>query len=216
MGWSKASSNLGKAAPRPRFDSSRAVDGVRLESDAMLVVAVARRSEAALTELYRRHAGSVLCAAVRVLSMRPLAEDVVHGVFLLLWRSPERFQTGGGSLRAILLAQAHGTAIEILRSEHDRRRREEDPHVVEAECVLGDELLDFVAGQKLRAAVTVLGDTERAAISLAYFGGRTCAEVAALLGVPEVTIRSRIRSGLVRLCAALVEQGTDPLASNRS
>ena len=62
-----------------------------IESDSVLVVAVARREEAALAELYRRHGGSLFCAALRVLSVRELAEEVVQDIFLRLWRSPERF-----------------------------------------------------------------------------------------------------------------------------
>lgn len=174
----------------------------------MLVVAVARRDGAALAELYRRHAGSLFCAALRVLSMRPLAEEVVQDVFLRLWQNPERFQPERGSLRAFLLAQCHGHAIDIVRSEGARRRREErNIHAVKSAYLLEDQILDFVAGEELRRAVATLCATEREAISLAYFGGRTYLEVAALLGVPEGTIKSRIRSGLARLRVALVDAG---------
>lgn len=211
MGWSKTSSTSEAAAPGTAFGSPRTLD-----SDSMLVVAVARRNEAALAELYRRHAGSIFCAALRVLSMRPLAEEIVRDVFLLLWRSPERFQPERGSLRAALLAQGHCTAIDLVRSENARRRREVGLRAVAAECVLDDQILDFVAGQTLREAVAVLREDEREAISLAYFGGHTCSEVAALLAVPEETISGRIRCGLVRLRVALVEEGIDPFATNTS
>jgi RNA polymerase sigma-70 factor (ECF subfamily) len=191
------------------------VNGERLASDSMLVVAVARRDEAALAELYRRHAGSLFCAALRVLSVRPLAEEVVRDVFFRLWRSPERFQPEQGSLRTFLLAQCHRSAIDIVRSENARWRSEESNlHAVKAAYVLEDQLLDFVAGQKLRGAVATLCNAEREAISLAYFGGHTYAEVAALLDVPEGTIKSRIRSALARLRVAFVEAGIDPLVAN--
>ena len=184
-------------------------------SDPVLVVAVARRDEGALAELYRRHGGSLFCAALRVLSVRELAEEVVQDIFLRLWRNPERFDPARGSLRAFLLAECHGRAVDIVRSETARRRREESTaHAQESHQVLEDEVLDFVVGDELRKAVEKLCRPEREAISLAYFGGKTYLGVAAILGIPEGTAKSRIRSGLARLRVAVVEAGIDPVMSN--
>jgi RNA polymerase sigma-70 factor (ECF subfamily) len=184
-------------------------------SDAVLVVAVARRDQGALAELYRRHGGSLFCAALRVLSARPLAEEAVQDIFIRLWQSPERFDPARGSLRSFLLAQCHGRAVDIVRSESARRRREDgDASAHRASYVLEDEVLDFVAGQKLREAVATLSEKEQQAICLAYFGGHSYVEVASLLGVPEGTVKSRIRSGLIRLRSAVVAAGLDPRLAN--
>ncbi len=191
------------------------VSGLPLASDSTLVVAVARRHEAAFAELYRRHAGSLLCAALRVVSTRPLAEQLVQDLFAQLWRCPDQFQPEQGSLRAFLLAQCHRSAVDIVRSMNARLSHGgRNLHAVEGSFVSEDQLLDFVAGHRLRAAVATLREAEREAISLTYFGGRTCEEVAVLLDVPEETIRSLIRSGLARLRAALLEAGIDPLVTN--
>ncbi len=169
---------------------------------------MARRDQAALGELFRRHGGSLFCAALRVLSARDLAEEVVQDVFVRLWRNPERFDAARGPLRPFLLAQSHGRAVDIVRSENARRRREEgDANTVETQSTVEDDVLDFVVGEKLREAVGSLCKTEREAISLAYFGGHSYVEVASLLGIPEGTAKSRIRSGLARLRTALVEAG---------
>lgn len=196
---------------RPQSDvSGRALptNGDRTASDFTLVVGVARRDQAALGELFRRHGGSLFCAALRVLSARDLAEEVVQDVFVRLWRNPERFDAARGPLRPFLLAQSHGRAVDIVRSESARRRREEgDANTVETQSTVEDDVLDFVVGEKLREAVRSLRKTEREAISLAYFGGHSYVEVASLLGIPEGTAKSRIRSGLVRLRTALVEAG---------
>ena len=182
--------------------------GERAASDFVLVVAVARRDHAALGELYQRYGGSLFCAALRVLSSRDLAEEVVQDVFVRLWRNPERFDSARGPLRSFLLAQSHGRAVDVLRSEKARRRRETgDANAVSQQSSVEDDVLDFVVGEKVREAVRSLCQTEREAISLAYFGGHTYVEVASLLGIPEGTVKSRIRSALARLRTALVEEG---------
>ena len=183
-------------------------DGERTSSDFTLVVAVARRDQAALGALFHRYAGSLFCAALRVLSSRDLAEEVVQDVFVRLWRNPERFDPERGPLRPFLLAQAHGRAVDVVRSENARGRREAGgANAAQTQVTVEDDVLDFVVGEKVREAVAALCRTERQAISLAYFGGHSYVEVASLLGIPEGTAKSRIRSGLARLRPALVEAG---------
>lgn len=184
---------------------------VKALSDAALVVAIGRWDQDALAEAYRRHSGAVFALARRVLDDRARAEEVTQDVFTRLWDNPERFDPGRGSLRAYLLAQTHGRAVDLLRSDTSRRRREDrDAH---RERVLQDDLEREVHGlivaEQVREAVTRLGEDERRAIELAYFGGHTYREVALLLGHPEGTVKSRIRSGMSRLRRNLVEAGVD-------
>jgi RNA polymerase sigma-70 factor, ECF subfamily len=199
-----ASGSWDRQGPR----QGRPANGGLVTSDFTLVVAVARRDEVALGELYQRYGGSLFCAALRVLSARDLAEEVVQDVFVRLWRNPERFDAARGALRPFLLAQCHGRAVDIVRAEDARRRREvRDANAVKTQSTVEDVVLDFVVGEKVREAVSSLCQTEREAISLAYFGGHTYREVASLLGIPEGTAKSRIRSGLARLRTALIEGG---------
>ena len=178
-------------------------------SDAVLVVAISRFRQEALAEAYRRHAGAVFALSRRLLVDAALAEEVVQEVFLRLWDRPERFDHERGSLRSFLLAQTHGRSIDLLRSEVSRRRREERDHrrTAEAGYDIEREVMDLAVGEKVQAALETLPDGERQAIALAYFGGHTYREVAALLEQPEGTVKSRIRSGLQRLRTELVEAG---------
>ena len=93
-------------------------------SDAQLVTAIARYSEVALAEVYRRHGGAVFGLARKVLSNAAEAEDVTQEIFLRLWNQPDRFDPSRGSLRSFLLAQSHARAVDSVRSLNSRRLRE--------------------------------------------------------------------------------------------
>lgn len=178
-------------------------------SDAAVVVAIGRWRQDALAEAYRRHAGAVFGLALRVLADRALAEEIVQEVFLRLWDHPDRFDAERGSLRSYLLAQCHGRAVDVVRSETSRRAREDRDHLQRAEAGydLEHEVWDIVVADHVRQVLDQLPAAERQAIELAYFGGATYREVAAMLDQPEGTVKTRIRSGLHRLRAGLAEAG---------
>ena len=194
------------------------VDGVRLDDgqvgsvDEELVAALVDGDHDALAELYRRYGGAVWAVARRVCNDRTMAEDVTQTVFVDLWRRPERFDASRGSLRPWLIAQAHARAVDLVRSETARQRRQErEAHYapppspdVEAAAHLAS------LSEDVRRALDTLATDERDAIVLAYFGGHSYRETAALLGAPEGTIKSRIRRGLSGLRRALEAQGMTP------
>jgi RNA polymerase sigma-70 factor (ECF subfamily) len=178
-------------------------------SDAQLVTAVARYNEVALAEVYRRHGGAVYGLARRVLDNAAEAEDVTQEVFLRLWNQPDRFDPGRGSLRAFLLAQAHARAVDAVRSLNSRRAREvkDAQRTATAAYDLSHEAWDLALADKVSGALAGLPVDERRAIELAYYEGRTYIEVAELLDQPEGTVKSRIRNGMRRMRAALIEAG---------
>lgn len=184
-------------------------DDLSEASDSTLVLAIARYDQAALAEAYRRHAGAVFGLARRLLNDPAQAEEVVQEVFVRLWNTPERFDADRGSLRSFLLANCHGRSVDVLRSETSRRRREEKEARAAAESGydIDREVWDMALAGHVNTALSVLTPGERAAIELAYFGGRTYREVAAELGEAEGTVKSRIRTGLKRLRAELVAVG---------
>ena len=186
-------------------------DDLTIASDAQLVVAIGRWRQEALAEAYRRHAGAVMALASRVLASRNLAEEVVQEVFVRLWNDADRFDPARGSLRSWLLAQAHGRAVDLLRSESARKAREERDVRGRAESGydLEHEVFDLAVAEQVRDALTALPADERRAIELAYFGGLTYREVAVRLDQPEGTVKSRIRAGLKRLRAGLADAGLE-------
>jgi RNA polymerase sigma-70 factor, ECF subfamily len=178
-------------------------------SDAQLVTSVARYSEVALAEVYRRHGRAVYGLARRVLNDATEAEDVTQEVFLRLWRAPDRFDPDRGSLRSFLLAQAHGRAVDAVRSSSSRRRREvrDAAHTAHAAYDMQHEVWDLALADQVARAMSERSDDERRAIELAYFEGQTYREVARSLEQPEGTVKSRIRTGMRRLKVALADAG---------
>ncbi|MFP5579727.1 MAG: RNA polymerase sigma factor [Acidimicrobiia bacterium] len=185
------------------------IEQLQEASDASLVVSIGRYHEDALAEVYRRHAGAVFALARRLLADRTLAEEIVQEVFLRLWNDPDRFDPDRGSLRSYLLAQCHGRSVDLIRSESSRRRREEKELTLAAEAGydLEHEVWDMAVAERVKATLQTLPEGEREAILLAYFGGHTYREVADLLGTPEGTVKSRIRSGLKKMRGELAGVG---------
>jgi RNA polymerase sigma-70 factor (ECF subfamily) len=183
--------------------------GLHEVSDAQLVTSIARYSEVALAEAYRRHGGAVFGLAKRVLHNATEAEDVTQEVFLRLWNEPDRFDPARGSLRSFLLAQAHGRAVDAVRSSSSRRARETRDALRTAEAAydMQREVWDLAVADQVSQAMGELPEEERRAIELAYFDGCTYREVAQLLDQPEGTIKSRIRNGMRRMRAVLADTG---------
>ena len=185
------------------------MDDLELLSDSELCDALGHDDERALAEAYRRHGASVHNLARRVLNSVDLADEVTQDVFLDLWRRPEQFDAGRGSLRTLLVTRAHGRSVDLVRTETARRTRERRSaaDTALAGYDLDHFVVDLATADKVQGAVAALPADERVAIEMAYFEGMTYREVATTLGAPEGTIKSRIRSGLMRLRASLRQQG---------
>jgi RNA polymerase sigma-70 factor (ECF subfamily) len=196
-------------------------------ADAALVAALAAGSEAALAELYDRHVDAVHAAAFRLLGDRQAAEDVVQEVFLTLWNRADRFDPALGSLPAWLLTIARNRAVDRLRAAGRRPRLvsippaagEDEPDAAALERLAAERgILGWAGsadadpeaalelaetGAALRRTLAALPETERTAILLAYHDGLTQSEIAARLGWPLGTVKTRTRRALARLRDAL-------------
>lgn len=189
------------------MSSSEVPDGKMSEAntrDAALAAQVADRDQTAFEELFGRHRSAVKAVAARVLRDEGLAEDVVQETFVGFWNAPARFDPARGSLQSYLVTIAHRRAVDTVRSEVARTRREQappDPPHLDVE----DEVWSRTISETVRRALDELPETEREAIALAYLKGMSYVEVARRLGQPEGTVKSRIRSGMRRLSASLAQ-----------
>ena len=163
---------------------------------------------AAFAALYDEHSSAAMGLARRMLTNREAAEEVVQDAFLVMWRGG--YDATRGSIRAYLLTIVRNRAVDRLR--HQRSR----PTVVDdsaAQRVPSPERTDLRAEERelARTVATALADLppdQRSALELAYFAGLTQTEIAAHLGTPLGTVKSRMRMGLQRLRTSI-----DPVVS---
>ncbi len=169
--------------------------------DDTLVRRVAARHEAAFDELYYRHAPAVAAVARRIALDRASADEVVQATFLALWeRAPQL--ADGRPIRGWLVAVARNGAIDLVRRARttaslaliiDRASVES----VEADALANEE------GRTIQRALARLDADQRAVVELAYFGGLTQHEIAAITGAPLGTVKGRIRLAMRHLRRSL-------------
>jgi len=171
--------------------------------DAAMREALLEQREDALSEAYLRHGRQVFRVAYGVLRRTELAEDVTQEVFVRLWQRPERFDPTRGGLGGFLQLDAHGRSIDLLRSEQSRINREiKEQHLSSASTSpisIEEEVMKRISSEEVRDALGQLRPEERSPIAMAFFLGHSYRSVAEILGVPEGTVKSRIRTGMARL-----------------
>lgn len=188
------------------------------DEDALLVRRVAAGEEEAIGLLYDRLGRSVYALCLRIVRDTGAAEELTQETFVRLWRSAASFDVERGRVGAWLLRIAHNLALNEIR------RRQSRPVVAnEVEWEVATSTLADTSGaadpptiswmneraEVVRAALAELPTPQRQAIELAFFGGLSQAEVAAALGDPLGTVKSRIRIGMQHLRERLVAAGLD-------
>lgn len=177
--------------------------------DAVLVARVTAGDRAAFGELYDRYSRPAYSLARRVCVDPELAEDVVQEAFLVLWRNPAGYDPSRGGFGTWLMTVVHHRAVDVVRREDTRRRRnvpltdEVSEHTVPPTEGADHAALTGVVGAEVRAALQRLPDDQRQVIALAYLGGYTQTEVAALTGIPLGTVKSRTFAAIRRLRTSL-------------
>jgi RNA polymerase sigma-70 factor (ECF subfamily) len=172
----------------------------------------ARREERSADVLYSRFASRIYGLGIVMLGSDAAAQDLVQDTFVKLWRSAERYDESRGKLETWVLLVARSLAIDALRRRVLEVRSLEalGPPIEADPRPRPDELAATadMAGRARRAMGRLSGE-QRAALELAYFGGKTSAEVAELEGIPLGTAKTRIRTALLRLREAMVEEQRD-------
>jgi RNA polymerase sigma-70 factor (ECF subfamily) len=165
----------------------------------LLVEGLLAGNEDAVRALYARFARPIFTLGLRLLGSAEAAEELTQDVFLTAWRKPARFDATRGRLSTWLMTIAHNLAVDRLRRETGVTRPtlvlvDEVPEVATA----GEEdpLLERDAAVR---ALQALSDAERKLLVRAYFGGLTAREIAQADGIPVGTVKTRLRTALIKV-----------------
>jgi RNA polymerase sigma factor (sigma-70 family) len=168
-------------------------------SDEALLTFVTRSDEAALAELYDRYARVAYGLALRIVRDPSLAQDAVQDAFLAAWRTAAAFDPMRGKVSTWLLTLVHRRAVDVVRREDRRRAGPLEDAPVAASEATDEEAWVREQRRAVQGALAQLPADQKEALELAYYGGLTQSELAARLGVPLGTVKSRMFTGLAKL-----------------
>ncbi|WP_067898338.1 ECF RNA polymerase sigma factor SigK [Nocardia vaccinii] len=166
----------------------------------------------AFTQLYRSTHDRVFGLALRILRRPTAAEEITQEIYLYVWNDAARYDPALSSPIGWLMMLTHRRAVDRVRVESSATTR--DLAYGQRQLGRDHDIVAETVGQRSdeQAVVECLGtltDTQRETVALAYYGGRTYAEVADHLGIPLNTVKTRIRDGLKRLRTCLTGSVAD-------
>ena len=175
-------------------------------SDETLLVGLASGDAEAAAALVRRFQGRVYGLAMTIVGDASTAEDVAQETFIRAWRHAGAYDARRGRVATWLLSIARNIAIDALRL---RRSEPLDPEALVALGTAGSDPSPEERGMlaaessRLRDALAQLPPEQRRAVVMAAFFGRTAREISELEDVPLGTVKTRIRTGMLKLRATL-------------
>jgi RNA polymerase sigma-70 factor, ECF subfamily len=179
------------------------------DAEQELMQALVAGDERAIRILYARFGRAIYSLGMRLLGSSEAAEELTQDVFLAAWRKGGRFDPARGRLSTWLMAIAHNQAIDRLRQQQGPGR----PSLVLVEqvpeSVATDEEEALIDRDRAERALATLSDADRQLLSQAYFMGWTAREISEATGVPLGTVKTRLRTALIKLRNAGLE-GTEP------
>jgi RNA polymerase sigma-70 factor (ECF subfamily) len=186
------------------------IDGIEVPEDGadpvdlvgVLLVQTAQGDQDAFARMYDVLSPRVFGLILRVLVDRAQSEEVLQEVFLEVWQSAGRFAPNRGQGRSWVLTIAHRRAVDRVRSAQASTDRDARIGIRDLDVAydgVAEQVELKIEGERIAAALSSLPEAQREALTLAYYGGYSQSEIAALVGAPLGTVKTRMRDGLSRL-----------------
>jgi len=180
---------------------------------AALLEAVARRSDrAAFEKLFQHFAPRVRAYMRRLGCSAEQAEELAQETMVSLWRYAARYDPAKASPSTWIFTIARNLRIDSFRHESRPQIDPDDPALVPAPAPTPDTALhERLDGARIRAAMAGLPPEQREVVRLSFFEHDSHAAMAARLGVPLGTIKSRLRLAFQRMRVVLADlEGARP------
>jgi len=170
-------------------------------TDQELIASVAKRNRQAFDLFYDRYAQIIFNLCVRILKEEAEAEDVLQEIFVQVWREAERFDPSRASVKTWLFTIARSRSLDRYRSRKTARQRIDEGAEENLEQLSSNEDLQATTMMQkyVSNALGQLTKDQRVVLELSYYQGMTQEEIADRLGEPLGTVKSRIRSALIKL-----------------
>lgn len=192
-----------------RFEDSSVLPVAALGrlADEELMALMVEGDVRAFAFLYRRHVRPAAALALQMCARPAVAEEVVQEAFFSFWRSRQRFDRSRGSVRTWILGIVRNRAIDVLRQsvaqEVSTLADQDVAAAIEAAELTESEVGLRERARLLRAALDGLPPEQSRVIALAYYGGYTHSEIAAMLDTPVGTVKGRMRLGLRKMAGSV-------------
>ncbi len=181
-----------------------------LDDNALLREYIERGSEAAFASLVERHVNMVYSVALRRTGDARQAEEITQAVFVILAKKSRQLGKYH-SLSGWLYQTAQLTALTHIRGEIRRARREQEAYV---QTLVNEKEPDVWAqiAPLLEDAMTGLNETDRHAIVLRFFDGKSMREVGTALGRNENAAKMRVNRAVEKLQQFFLKRGVTSTA----
>ncbi|MEU6769576.1 sigma-70 family RNA polymerase sigma factor [Streptomyces sp. NPDC046853] len=167
-----------------------------------LMAEVGQGNQEAFATLYDAVAGPVFGTVYKVLRDHAQSEEVAQEVLVEVWRTAADYRTERGTALNWILTLAHRRTVDRIRSVEASAARDHKAALLERTPEF-DEVSEMVEArferEQLQRCLRSLTEIQRQSVTLAYYQGLTCKEVAEALSTPLGTIKTRLRDGLIRL-----------------
>jgi RNA polymerase sigma-70 factor (ECF subfamily) len=179
--------------------------------DSMLFRLVQHADEQAFSVFYDRYVNLVFSIALTIVGNHTTAEEIVQDVFLKIWKKNHTYQPERSKLNTWLSAITRNRSIDELRKKKTRVEERQIPWAdidqqQDQDEAGPEERVQLKIEQRVvRQALSQLPEDQRQAIWLAYFYGLTQSQIAQQLDLPLGTVKTRIRLGMQKLRALLID-----------
>jgi RNA polymerase sigma-70 factor (ECF subfamily) len=188
--------------PRETDDSKDSMSAQSPASKEELLARVATGDQQAFAALYDEVSPRVFGLIRRLLVDHSQSEEVTQEVFLEIWQNATRYEPTKGGALTWILTMAHRRAVDRIRASQASRDRDVKIGIRDfvAEYDNVSETVEItIEHERVKEAMAQLTELQRQAVTLAYYGGFSHSEVAAMLKVPLGTVKTRLRDGMIRL-----------------